>query len=270
VFPQGPTDTRPDSLRCCACRACGVTDRALVIGGASGIGAEVVKLYRAQDIDVVVWDVQEPYDISCDVGDPDNIERAIQETLAHGSIPRWVTITAGIGHAGLLSNTDAEEWDRVMRVNARGPLLCMGSLARSMIESGQAGSVVVTSSVSGHLVDRNMGIYCASKAALNMLVKVAAAEWGPHSIRVNAVAPGVTVTPMLGGIPEDSPWLTAVTERTPLERLGRPSDIAQAIRSLHELEWVTGQIVECDGGLSLYSPIDAYGEGVRARKGRRP
>jgi NAD(P)-dependent dehydrogenase (short-subunit alcohol dehydrogenase family) len=120
------------------------------------------------------------------------------------------------------------------------------------------------------LVDRNMGAYCASKAALNMLVKVAAAEWGPHSIRVNAVAPGVTVTPMLGGVPEGSPWLSAVTERTPLERLGQPSDIAQVIHSLHRLEWVTGQIVECDGGLSLYSPIDAYGEGVRARKGQRP
>ncbi|HVA06772.1 MAG TPA: SDR family oxidoreductase [Acidimicrobiales bacterium] len=245
-----------------------MTAGAVVVGGASGIGAEVVALYRAEGTPVVVWDIQDPCDIHCDVADPADVERATEETVARWDVPRWVTITAGVGHAGLLSDADPEEWDRVMRVNARGPWLCMRSLARVMTHADQPGSIVVTSSVSAHLVDRNMGVYCASKAALNMLVKVAAAEWGARSIRVNAVAPGVTMTPMLGGIPEGSAWLTGVVERTALERLGHPVDIAHAIRAVHDLEWVTGQIVECDGGLSLYSPIDAYGEGIRARRGR--
>jgi NAD(P)-dependent dehydrogenase (short-subunit alcohol dehydrogenase family) len=108
-----------------------------------------------------------------------------------------------------------------------------------------------------------MGLYCASKAALSMLVRVAAAEWGPHGLRVNAVAPGVTRTPMLGPVPtlraETSPWLAGVSERTALGRLGEADDIAQVILAVHGMDWVTGQVVECDGGLALRSPIDPLG-----------
>ena len=64
---------------------------------------------------------------------------------------------------------------------------------------------------------------------------------------------------MLGPTAASSPWLSAVSERTPLGRLGQSPDIAEAIMSLHQMEWVTGQVLDCDGGLSLYSPIDSYG-----------
>ncbi len=78
------------------------------------------------------------------------------------------------------------------------------------------------------------------------------------------MGPGVTATPMLGRAPNtESGWLAAVQERTPLGRLGTAEDIAQAIRALHDVEWMTGQIVECDGGLGLHSPIDAFGENQR-------
>jgi 3-oxoacyl-[acyl-carrier protein] reductase len=117
-----------------------------------------------------------------------------------------------------------------------------------------------------------MGVYCASKAALSMLVRVAADEWGPDGLRVNAVAPGVTRTPMLGPAPsvsvEASPWLAAVAGRTALGRLGEPEDVAQVILAVHGMGWVTGQVVECDGGLSLRSPIDPYGEAVSASRAR--
>ena len=137
---------------------------------------------------------------------------------------------------------------------------------------GVPASLVAVSSVSARLVDRNMGIYCASKAALSMLVQVAAAEWGELGLRVNAVAPGVTRTPMLGRGPSattaGSPWLGAVAARTALGRLGEADDIAEAILGLHAMEWVTGQVLECDGGLSLHSPVDAWGEMQRARAAR--
>ena len=135
---------------------------------------------------------------------------------------------------------------------------------KALIEAGSPGSIIATSSVSARLVDRAMGIYCASKAALTMLVRVAACEWGPHGIRVNAIGPGVTETPMLGQAPTDSGWLGAVSERTALGRLGQPYDIAEGILGLHRMHWVTGQILECDGGLGLHSPIDAYGESQKA------
>jgi NAD(P)-dependent dehydrogenase (short-subunit alcohol dehydrogenase family) len=97
-----------------------------------------------------------------------------------------------------------------------------------------------------------------------MLVEVAACEWAPDGIRVNAVGPGVTATPMLGRAPTDSGWLASVQERTPLGRLGTADDIAEVVRLLHRAHWVTGQILEVDGGLGLHSPIDAFGEAQRA------
>ena len=150
-----------------------------------------------------------------------------------------------------------------MAINARGPWLVMRTVAKQMIESSVSGSIVVTSSVSARLVDRGMGLYCASKAALSMVTQVAASEWAPHNIRVNAIAPGVTETPMLGGAPTNEGWLAAVANRTPLGRIGQADDIAAAAIALHSLQWVTGQILECDGGLSTYSPINPLADHSR-------
>jgi NAD(P)-dependent dehydrogenase (short-subunit alcohol dehydrogenase family) len=104
-----------------------------------------------------------------------------------------------------------------------------------------------------------MGLYCASKAALDMIIGVAAAEWAPE-VRVNGVAPGVTDTPMLGRAPRTGAWLGAVAQRTALRRLGTADDIAESILAIHGMHWVTGQIVRCDGGLSLHSPINPLGD----------
>jgi len=140
-----------------------------------------------------------------------------------------------------------DEWDRVMGVNAKGVWLAMRGLGRTMVEAGQ-GSIVVVSSVSAQLVDRTMGLYCASKAALDMVVKVAAVEWPP--VRVNAVAPGVTDTPMLGPIPRTGSWLSAVAGRTALKRLGQPEDIARVVAFLAgpDSGWISGQNLAADGG----------------------
>lgn len=114
-----------------------------------------------------------------------------------------------------------------------------------------------------------MGVYSMSKAALSMFVRVAAEEWGPLGLRVNAVAPGVTRTPMVGpdAYSARSPWLDGVARRTALGRLGEATDGAQVILSVHPMTWVTGQVLECDGGLSLHSPIDPTGADRVARGG---
>jgi NAD(P)-dependent dehydrogenase (short-subunit alcohol dehydrogenase family) len=237
----------------------------VVVGGGSGIGRAIVESYRARGASPLVWDIGGPHDVECDVSDADSVRDALAQTLERVGVPDQLTITAGIGHSGLLLDCPVDEWDRVMAVNTRGPWLVMRAVARALVEEKRTGSMVATSSVSAHLVDRAMGPYCASKAALSMLVKVAACEWAPLGIRVNAVGPGVTETPMLGRAPTDGGWLRAVAERTALGRLGRAADIAQAVLALHDLEWVTGQVLDCDGGLSLHSPIDAFGEATRTR-----
>ena len=247
---------------------------ALVIGGGSGIGAALAEAYRSQGTDTVTWDIAGVRDVTCDVAEPDAIDDAVGVTRERWGVPTFVTVTAGVGHSGLLTEVGPDAFDRIMRVNARGPWLCMRAWVGAMEEQGTAGSFVAVSSVSARLVDRTMGLYCASKAALSMLVQVAAAEWGALGIRVNAVAPGVTRTPMLGRGPsatvEGSPWLAGVAERTALGRLGEAADIARTIVALHAMDWVTGQVLECDGGLSLHSPLDPYGAMVRGRASGRP
>ena len=178
---------------------------AVVVGGASGIGAAVVEHQRAMGIDVVVWDLAESADVRCDLRDPDQVDDATSATLDRIGPPDLVTVTAGIGHGAMLLDVDADEWDRVVGTNAKGVWLAMRALARPMLDAG-GGSIVATSSVSARLADATMGLYCASKAALDMVIKVAAIEWAP-TLRVNGVAPGVTDTPMLGRAPRDKGWL---------------------------------------------------------------
>ena len=235
----------------------GTRGPAVVVGGASGIGAAVAALYRAVGVEVVVWDRVQDSDIECDITDPAQVDAAARVTLDRVGVPTEVTVTAGMGHSALLMEADPSAWDKVMGVNAKGVWLAMRALAGEMAAAG-GGSVVAISSVSAQLVDATMGLYCASKAALDMVVKVAAVEWSP-TVRVNAVAPGVTDTPMLGPAPRDGSWLTGVSDRTALGRLGRPDDIAESVLAVHGMHWVTGQIIECDGGLSLHSPIDPTG-----------
>lgn len=234
---------------------------AVVVGGGSGIGAAVVAAQRAQGVDVLVWDVSTGADVHCDITNPQQVDAATADTLERIGVPDLVTVTAGIGHAAMFLDAPADDWDRVVGTNAKGVWLVMRSLARPMLE-GTGGSIVATSSVSARLADRSMGLYCVSKAALDMVIKVAAVEWAP-TIRVNGVAPGVTDTPMLGPIPRDRGWLGGVSKRTMLGRLGAADDIAEAVLAVHDTRWVTGQVLVCDGGLSLQSPIDPLGRSAR-------
>jgi NAD(P)-dependent dehydrogenase (short-subunit alcohol dehydrogenase family) len=177
----------------------------------------------------------------------------------HGAPTRVVTC-AGIGASGMLLEQQPAEWERVLAVNLTGTWLTLRAGAQAMVDAGVGGSIVAVSSVSGTLADRDMGAYCVSKAGVDMLVKVAAVEWGVHGIRVNAVGPGVTRTPMLAKAEQLPGWVEGLSERTALGRLGEATDVAGAIVGVLELPWVTGQIVHADGGLALHSPIDAYGQ----------
>jgi NAD(P)-dependent dehydrogenase (short-subunit alcohol dehydrogenase family) len=240
---------------------------ALVTGGASGIGQEVAARLRDAGHDVVAWDLARA-DIDCDVSDPDAVSAAMERTVREHGVPTRIVTCAGIGASGMLLQQSLAEWERVLAVNLTGTWLTIRAAAQAMIDARVGGSIVAVSSISGTVADRDMGAYCVSKAGVDMLVKVAAVEWGAHGIRVNAVGPGVTRTPMLAK-PEQLPgWVEGLSERTALGGLGAATDVAGAIVGVLELPWVTGQIVHADGGLALHSPIDAYGQlqRVMARK----
>jgi NAD(P)-dependent dehydrogenase (short-subunit alcohol dehydrogenase family) len=241
---------------------------ALVTGGASGIGREVSRRLRDAGHDVVVWDLSDA-DIACDVSDPEAVSAAMERTVREHGVPTRIVTCAGVGASGLLLEQQPAQWERVLAVNLTGTWLTIRAGAQAMIDAGVPGSIVAVSSISGTLVDRDMGAYCVSKAGVDMLVKIAAAEWGSYGIRVNAVGPGVTRTPMLVDAARLPGWVDALCERTPLGRLGEAGDVAGAIVGVLELDWVTGQVVFADGGLALHSPIDAYGQMQRLQARRR-
>jgi NAD(P)-dependent dehydrogenase (short-subunit alcohol dehydrogenase family) len=226
----------------------------------SGIGAAVATRLRDAGADVVVWDIAAGADSVVDVSDPLQVDLAMKELLACGPAPTAVVASAGIGHAGMLLDIPPAEWDRVLGVNLTGSWLTIRAAARAMIDAGSGGSIVVVTSISGTLVDRMMGAYCVSKAGADMLVRVAAAEFGAHGIRVNGVGPGATKTPLLSEAETLPGWVDGLEERTSLGRLGEADDVAQAVVALLGLEWVTGQILFADGGLALHSPLDVFGQ----------
>jgi NAD(P)-dependent dehydrogenase (short-subunit alcohol dehydrogenase family) len=238
---------------------------AVVTGGASGIGREVAARLRGAGHDVVVWD-QAGGDIGCDISDPEAISAAIDRTVREHGVPTRLVACAGIGASGMLLAQSLADWQRVLAVNLTGTWLSMRAVAQAMVDAGTGGSIVAVSSISGTVADRDMGAYCVSKAGVDMLVKVAAVEWGSYGIRVNAVGPGVTRTPMLSDVEQLPGWVEGLCERTALGRLGEAADVAGAIVGVLELPWVTGQIVHADGGLALHSPINAYGQMQRLRQ----
>jgi NAD(P)-dependent dehydrogenase (short-subunit alcohol dehydrogenase family) len=167
-------------------------------------------------------------------------------------------LSAGVGGSAPLLDLTTQEWDRVIGVNLRGAFVCLRECARVMAASAPArgGAIVAVTSISGFLSDRLMAHYAASKAGLAQLVRSAARELGPLGIRVNAVAPGTTDTPMFDATDRLPGYRERVARRAALGRLGTADDVARAAVALCTLEWVTGQVVAADGGVSLHSPID--------------
>ncbi len=233
---------------------------AIVTGGASGIGAATVAQLRHAGARVAVLDLHDApaadVSLQCDIGDEHQVVTSVRAAVDHLDGLDVAVVNAGIGGMGAILDLSTDEWDRVMRVNLRGGFVTLRECARAMVERGQPGAIVAITSVSGFLTDRSMAHYSVSKAGLAALVRVAARELGPHGIRVNGVAPGTTDTPMFAATDRMPGYRERVASRAALGRIGSADEVAQAVVALCGLDWVTGQIVAADGGVSLASPID--------------
>jgi NAD(P)-dependent dehydrogenase (short-subunit alcohol dehydrogenase family) len=233
---------------------------AIVTGGASGIGAATVAALQAAGARVAVLDMHDApaanISLPVDVGDEEQLTAAVRAAADRLGGLDVAVVNAGIGGMAPILDLSTEEWDRVMRVNLRGGFVTVRECARAMVARERPGAIVAVTSVSGFLTDRAMAHYSVSKAGLAALVRVAARELGPHGIRVNAVAPGTTDTPMFAATDQLRGYRERVASRAALGRVGSAAEVAQAIVALCTLDWVTGQIVAADGGVSLASPID--------------
>jgi NAD(P)-dependent dehydrogenase (short-subunit alcohol dehydrogenase family) len=234
---------------------------ALVTGGASGIGEATVDLLRKGGARVAVLDLRAREDqgdlaIECDVGDEESVVSAVARVVDELGPPGIAVLAAGVGGSAPVLRMTAAEWDRVHRVNLRGVFLSLRESARAMVAAGTPGAIVALGSVSGLVSDRSLAHYATTKAAVHQLVRVSAAELGPHRIRVNAVAPGCTDTPMFAASDVLPGYRDLVADRAALGRIGSAHEVAEAILALVQLDWVTGHVLTADGGITLRSPLD--------------
>lgn len=145
-----------------------------------------------------------------------------------------------------------EDWNTVLDTNLRGPFFVASAAARGMV-ARQSGRIVNIGSVTSVAGYAGVGPYCASRGGIRQLTMSLAAEWGPHGVTVNCLAPGWFKTAQNSILYEDPEWVRMLTERIPLRRAGALSDLDGALLFLASdmSEYVTGQLLLVDGGVSV-------------------
>ena len=250
---------------------------AFVTGGSQGIGRAVVEALAANGAAVGVCGLEvdrvdetvaavgadggQALAVPADVTDQSSIDRAVDATVQRfGRLDVLVT-SAGIQRYGNVVDTDEATWDEVMAVNVKGVYLVAKAALPHLRASGH-GSVVVISSVQGHVAQADVAAYAASKGALEMLVRSMAVDEAVHGVRVNAVCPGSVDTPMLrasarrfsDGTDAGEQALVEQWGRShPVGRVARPEEIAEVVAFLasDRASYLTGRSVVVDGGNSI-------------------
>jgi meso-butanediol dehydrogenase/(S,S)-butanediol dehydrogenase/diacetyl reductase len=238
---------------------------AIITGGGSGIGRATAELFAREGASVVVADynadagqeaVQAIRDaggdalfFEVDVSDRAQVQQMVQATLdAYGGVDVLFN-NAGVLIFGTVLDTDEASWNRLMSINLTGVFLCSRAVLPHMIARG-GGSIINTSSSTGaHDAAGNSAAYVASKGGVALLTKAMAIDHAGDNVRVNAIAPGPTDTPMLRGS-FSAEELVDFAATFPMKRLGHPEELAQAALFLasDEASFVTGCVLAADGG----------------------
>jgi NAD(P)-dependent dehydrogenase (short-subunit alcohol dehydrogenase family) len=240
----------------------GLKDRVCIVtGGAQGIGEACIRRFAREGAMTVVADVDSERGRAlalevgglfarCDVGDKAQVDAVVAATLqAHGRIDVLVN-NAGIFKAADFLEVTEADFDAVLRVNLKGAFLMGQAVAREMAKAGK-GSIVNMSSVNGVLAIPTIASYNVSKGGTNQLTRVMALALADKGVRVNAVAPGTIATELAAKAVLTSEDAKArIMSRTPMKRLGEPSEIADTVAYLASdaASYKTGEIVVVDGG----------------------
>jgi NAD(P)-dependent dehydrogenase (short-subunit alcohol dehydrogenase family) len=252
---------------------------AVITGGASGIGQATAERFAEEGADIVVGDI----------GPADETLRLVEKTgrralyvrtdttveadcdgLVAAAVAEFGRVDVGVASAGIATaagpsnvqtraavkdathvvNLDVAAFQRVLDVNVTGLMMTGRALARQMLAQGTGGAIVNIASSAAKIPLAGAAPYCVSKAGAWMLTKVMALELATTGIRVNAVGPGYTATPMIGGIEQNQTAYDLAMSITPMNRLGTPAEIAAACLFLAspESSFVTGQMIHPAGG----------------------
>ncbi len=233
--------------------------RVLITGGSRGIGRAMVELFSAGGYRVAFTYLRSEQEagalsektgaiaIRADAESESEILSSVEQARsALGGIDCLIN-NAAVSAFSLLTDTASEDWERMLRINLTAPFLYSRAVLPDMIRA-QSGRIVNISSMWG-LVGASCEVpYSAAKAGLIGFTKALAKEVGPSGITVNAIAPGVIETDMNRALSEDA--LAALTEETPLCRLGRPEEVARAALFLcsEHAGFITGEILNISGG----------------------
>jgi NAD(P)-dependent dehydrogenase (short-subunit alcohol dehydrogenase family) len=240
----------------------GLTGRVCIVtGGAQGIGEACIRRFAREGAKVVIADIDDKRGaalaselgglyVRCDVGDKAQVDALVAQTMAaHGHIDVLVN-NAGIFRAADFLDVTEADFDAVLRINLKGSFLAGQAAAREMAKAGK-GSIVNMSSVNGMLAIPTISSYNVSKGGINQLTRVMALALADKGVRVNAVAPGTIATELASKAVLTSDDAKArIMSRTPMKRLGEPSEIADAVAYLASdaASYITGEIVVVDGG----------------------
>lgn len=242
--------------------------RALISGGAQGIGLAVVRRLTESGIHCTVLDRSDQAReavaavtstnpaayVAVDVTDA----RAVTEVIARASAVRpfdVVVTSAGVALHRASLEVAEQEWRRVFDVNVLGSFWVAREAARHMIAAGAAGSIVMIGSMSGDIANapQAQAAYNASKGAVHVMAKCLAVEWADRNIRVNVVAPGYVGTELTRqGV--DPTWIEEWERRTPLKRMGTPDEVANLVEFVasDRASYMTGSVMTIDGGYSAW------------------
>ncbi|MGV3761291.1 SDR family NAD(P)-dependent oxidoreductase [Parapedobacter sp.] len=241
---------------------------AIITGAGQGIGFEIARQLASEGAYVLLNDIDEALaeaaaaqigkEGDCracpgDSGDLPFIDGMVKRAIAETGTLDIVIANAGITLFGDFLQYTPEAFHKVMTVNLAGTFFLAQAAAKELIRQGRGGSMLFTSSVTGHQAHKNLAAYGMSKAALEMLAKHLVLELSPYGINVNAVAPGATLTERTA---EDTEYAATWSSITPMGRAATPQDIAAAALFLvsDTARHITGQTVVVDGGWTTVSP----------------
>jgi 3-oxoacyl-[acyl-carrier protein] reductase len=235
-----------------------MTDRtAVVVGGASGIGRAVAHALASDGCRVTVADrnTDGARAVAAEIGEPHTAatvevtdEDSVRALFEHADTLDAVVNTAGYSGVGLITDLAVEDFRSVVDVCLTGAFLVIKHAAPRLHDGG---ALVSLSSLNARQPAAAMSAYCAAKAGLSMLTQVAALELAPRGIRVNAVAPGFVHTPLTEPATQIPGVLDEYLENTPLGRAGTPDEIADAVMFLCKAPWLTGEVLDLNGGAHM-------------------
>jgi NAD(P)-dependent dehydrogenase (short-subunit alcohol dehydrogenase family) len=249
---------------------------AIITGAGRGIGTAIARRCATEGARVVVADLdeasarrladelcakgREAVAVAVDVGEPQQVQQLIDQTLSRYGRLDVLVNNAGIGLNRPFLETSLEEWELQLRVNLTGTFLCGQAAARAMLESG-GGRIVNVASISGQRGGQGRAAYGAAKAGVILLTKVMAVELSPLGIRVNAVAPGPVDTDQSRSTHTPS-TRQAYYDRIPARRYGEREEIAAAVAFLASADasFVSGHVLNVDGGFHAAGLIFAANE----------